>query len=90
MRALTPEIYFMNRLLAIFLWHSLSTFVVVFQRPVVQGECTTGLISQVRNSFQSSTSAALRISADTGNSFGARGVDRSLRPASCGRRSALR
>ena len=76
----------MNRLVAIFLWHSLTAFVVVFQGPVVQGECTTGLISQVRNSFQSSTSAALRISADTGNSFGARGMDRSLRPASCDRR----
>src|SRR5207245_7705589 len=42
------------------------------------------------NSFQSSISAVFRMSAETGNSFGARGALSSLRPASCGRRSALR
>ena len=53
-------------------------------------ECTTGLIVYVRNSFQSSTSAELRMSAETGSSLGARGTESSFRPASCGRRSALR
>src|ERR1035441_1246483 len=43
-----------------------------------------------RNSFHSATPCALRMSAETGSSFGARGTESSLRPASCGRRSALR
>src|SRR5208282_3926813 len=44
----------------------------------------------VRNSFQSSTSAVFRMNTETGSSFGARGTVSSFRPASCGRRSALR
>src|SRR6266498_2782330 len=39
-----------------------------------------------RNSFHSATPWALRMSAETGSSFGARGTLSSLRPASCGRR----
>src|SRR5213593_758921 len=42
------------------------------------------------NSFQSTTPWALRMRAEAGSSFGARGGLRSLRPASCGRRLALR
>jgi hypothetical protein len=43
-----------------------------------------------RNSFHSATLWALRMSADTGSSFGARGALSSFRPASCGRRLPLR
>src|ERR1051326_3913686 len=42
------------------------------------------------NSFLSPTPCALRMSAEAGSSFGARGALRSLRPASCGRRLPLR
>src|SRR5204863_9350009 len=42
------------------------------------------------NSFQSAMPGVLRMSADTGNSFGARGTVSSFRPASCGRRLPLR
>src|SRR5438046_1882949 len=38
------------------------------------------------NSFHSGILCALRMSADTGSSFGARGTLSSFRPASCGRR----
>src|SRR5213083_3664498 len=38
------------------------------------------------NSFHSATLCALRISADTGSSFGARGTLSSFSPASCSRR----
>src|SRR5258706_9642759 len=48
------------------------------------------LVYLFRNSFHSATPWVLRRSAVTGSSFGARGTVRSLRPASCGRRSALR
>src|SRR6266542_853686 len=37
------------------------------------------------NSFHSGMRCALRMSADTGSSFGARGTVSSFRPASCGR-----
>src|SRR6185436_10221346 len=47
-------------------------------------------IYSFRNSFHSATPWALRRWAVTGSSFGARGTASSLRPASCGRRSALR
>ncbi len=43
-----------------------------------------------RNSFHSATPWALRMRADTGSSFGARGALSSFRPASCGRRLPLR
>src|SRR5690349_9655475 len=43
-----------------------------------------------RNSFHSATPWALRRSAVTGSSFGARGTLSSFRPASCGRRLPLR
>src|SRR5581483_1550311 len=42
-----------------------------------------------RKSFHSANPCALRMSAVTGISFGARGVLSSFNPASCGRRSAL-
>src|SRR5665213_2751776 len=42
------------------------------------------------NNFHSGTLCALRMSADTGNSFGARGTLSSFNPASCGRRLPLR
>src|SRR2546428_14155879 len=42
------------------------------------------------NSFHSGTPCALRMSAETGSSFGARGMVSSFRPASCGRRLPLR
>src|ERR1043166_2697709 len=48
------------------------------------------LFHSLRNSFHSATPWALRRWAVTGSSFGARGTVSSLRPASCGRRSALR
>ena len=47
-------------------------------------------VVQPRNSSQSAIPGALRMSAVTGSSCGARGTLSSLRPASCGRRSALR
>ena len=48
------------------------------------------LFHSFRNSFHSATLWALRRWAVTGSSFGARGTVSSFRPASCGRRSALR
>src|ERR1039458_6442813 len=42
------------------------------------------------NGFQSCTPCGFRMSAETGNSFGARGTESSFKPASRGRRSALR
>src|ERR1035437_940740 len=58
--------------------------------PVAQVNAPPARFVQVRNSFQSPFSPGLRISAETGSSFGARGTDRSFSPASCGRRLALR
>src|ERR1044071_110984 len=49
----------------------------------------TGFNAYVRDSFQSSTSAQLRMSAENGSPFGARGIESSFRPASWGRRSAF-
>src|ERR1043166_4544989 len=48
------------------------------------------LFHSFRNSFHSATPWALRRSAVTGSSFGARGTLSSFRPASCGRRLPLR
>src|SRR5581483_7635282 len=48
------------------------------------------LVHSFRNSFHSATPLALRMSAETGLSFGACGTLSSFRPASCGKRSALR
>src|SRR5439155_22245572 len=45
-----------------------------------------GLVHSFTNSFQSIVPWALRMSAVTGNSFGARGTVSSFKPASCGRR----
>src|SRR2546425_3879200 len=45
-----------------------------------------GLFHSFTNSFQSATPCALRMSADSGSSFGARGTVSSFRPASSGRR----
>src|SRR5262245_45197090 len=39
-----------------------------------------------KNSFHSAISWTLRMSAVTGSSFGVRGIVRSFKPASCGRR----
>src|SRR5439155_19248746 len=49
---------------------------------------TAALLSfhSLTNSFQSATPCALRMSADSGSSFGARGTVSSFRPASSGRR----
>jgi hypothetical protein len=47
-------------------------------------------LRQGRASFDAATPWALRRSAVTGSCFGARGTASSLRPAPCGRRSALR
>jgi hypothetical protein len=69
--------------------YSLHSLVVVFESRRCK-QCTTGLIFYVRNSFQSSTPPMFRMSAETGNSFGARGAESSFKPASCGNRSALR
>src|SRR6266508_3955980 len=44
------------------------------------------VVYSLRNSFHSATPWALRMSADTGSSFGARGTLSSFRPASSGRR----
>ena len=49
-----------------------------------------GRLLRAVSSFPSSTLPVLRTSAATGNSLGARGVDKSLRPASGSRGSALR
>jgi len=48
-----------------------------------------GLLYSFRNSFHSATPWALRMSTDTGSSFGARGALSSFRPASCGRGFAV-
>src|SRR5213076_257267 len=48
------------------------------------------LFHSFMNSFQSATPWALRMSADTGSSFGASGALKSFKPASCGRRLPLR
>src|ERR687888_760273 len=51
---------------------------------------TQSVFHSFRNSFHSATPCALRMSAETGSSFGARGALSNFRPASCGRRLPLR
>src|SRR4051794_22137603 len=46
-------------------------------------------VHSLRNSFHSAMSKALRMSAVSGGSFGARDVESSFSPASCGRRLPL-
>src|SRR5438445_8333635 len=67
-------------------WLSMRLGIIQFVGP---GElrCSPGAsVHSFTNNSQSAISCALRIRADAGNSFGARGTLSNFRPVSCGRR----